>query len=71
MPGGFPLQDTGPGMSELFHDLQVEQEERKAAAADRCKHQPCREADYCGWAAYCGAEDFLSSSLPSTQREGQ
>jgi hypothetical protein len=28
---GFPLQDTGPGMNELFHDLQVEQEERRAA----------------------------------------
>lgn len=26
---GFPLQDTGPGMSELFHDLAIEQEERK------------------------------------------
>jgi hypothetical protein len=26
---------------------------------DRCKHPPCREPDYCGWAAYCGATDFL------------
>lgn len=66
MPGGFPLQDTGPGMSELFHDLQVEQEERKAA--ERCKHPPCREAGYCGWAAYCGAEDFLGPSVTSTGR---
>ena len=24
---GFPSQDTGPGMSELFHDLAVQQEE--------------------------------------------
>jgi hypothetical protein len=32
---GFPLQDEGPGMNELFHDLQVEQEERKAAARER------------------------------------
>jgi hypothetical protein len=22
---GFPMQDTGPGMNELFHDLQAEQ----------------------------------------------
>lgn len=22
---GFPMQDTGSGMNELFHDLQVEQ----------------------------------------------
>ena len=56
---GFPLQDEGPGMSELFHDLQVEQEERKAAACERCKHPPCREPGYCGWAAYCGATDIL------------
>lgn len=25
---GFPLQDEGPGMNELFHDLSVEQEQR-------------------------------------------
>jgi hypothetical protein len=31
MPRGFPPQDTGPGMNELFHDLTVEQEEAKAA----------------------------------------
>ena len=31
---GFPLQDEGPGMNELFFDLQNEQEERKAAARD-------------------------------------
>jgi len=30
MARGFPLQDEGPGMKELFHDLQVEQEEAKA-----------------------------------------
>lgn len=29
MSRGFPLQDTGPGMNELFHDLQVEQEREK------------------------------------------
>jgi hypothetical protein len=29
---GFPSQDTGPGMAEMFHDLTVEQEEAKAAA---------------------------------------
>jgi hypothetical protein len=32
MPGGFPLQDTGPGMNELFHDLAVEQAENQAKA---------------------------------------
>lgn len=26
---GFPLQDEGPGMNELFHDLQVEQEQER------------------------------------------
>lgn len=31
MPRCFPLQDTGPGMSELFHDLTVEQEKERAA----------------------------------------
>jgi hypothetical protein len=55
---GFPLQDEGPGMNELFHDLQVEQEEQRAKA-ERCKHPPCREPEYCGWAAYCGATDIL------------
>lgn len=35
MPRGFPLQDTGPGMNELFHDLQVEQEEHRQADAGR------------------------------------
>lgn len=58
---GFPLQDEGPGMNELFHDLQVEQEERRAKARERCQHPPCREPDYCGWAAYCGATDILGS----------
>lgn len=28
MSGGFPLQDTGPGMAELFHDLKTEQLEQ-------------------------------------------
>ena len=56
---GFPLQDEGPGMNELFFDLQNEQEERKAAARERCKHPPCREPSYCGYAAYCGATDIL------------
>jgi hypothetical protein len=32
MMRGFPLQDESPGMNELFYDLRVEQEERKAAA---------------------------------------
>lgn len=67
MPGGFPLQDTGPGMGELFHDLQVEQEERRAK--ERCQHPPCRETDYCGWAAYCGAEDFIGPSVPNGERQ--
>lgn len=31
MPRGFPLQDTGPGMAEMFHDLQIEQEQERAA----------------------------------------
>jgi hypothetical protein len=26
MTRGFPLQDEGPGMNELFHDLSIEQE---------------------------------------------
>lgn len=35
---GFPLQDTGPGMSELFHDLMVEQEqERWRQASEKAK----------------------------------
>lgn len=34
MPRGFPLQDEGPGMKQMFHDLAVEQEEAKAAKAD-------------------------------------
>ena len=35
MPRGFPLQDTGPGMSKMFHDLTVEQEIERAADRDR------------------------------------
>lgn len=35
MPGGFPLQDTGPGMNELFHDLTVEQEQERADRRDK------------------------------------
>lgn len=42
MPRGFPLQDYGPGMSELFRDLQIEQEERAARRENnpnrRCAH---------------------------------
>ena len=30
MPRGFPSQDTGPGMNEMSHDLQVEQEQERA-----------------------------------------
>lgn len=36
MPRGFPLQDTGPGMNGLFHDLAVEQAEQ----ADREQNCP-------------------------------
>jgi hypothetical protein len=25
----------------------------------RCSHPPCREPEFCGWAAYCGATDIL------------
>lgn len=35
MPRGFPLQDTGPGMSQMFHDLAIEQDEERAARRDR------------------------------------
>lgn len=31
---------------------------RWRAYKERCQHPPCREPDYCGWAAYCGATDF-------------
>lgn len=30
MTRGFPSQDTGPGMGELFHDLQTEQAEERS-----------------------------------------
>jgi hypothetical protein len=26
---------------------------------ERCKYPPCREPEFCGWAAYCGATDIL------------
>ena len=29
----------------------------KTAQSDRCKHPPCKEPEYCGYAAYCGATD--------------
>jgi hypothetical protein len=35
MSRGFPLQDDGPGMNELFHDLQVEQEQERAVRRNR------------------------------------
>jgi hypothetical protein len=41
MSRGFPLQDTGPGMNELFHDLAVEQEEERAAARTICECPRC------------------------------
>lgn len=31
MPRGFPLQDEGPGMKQMFHDLSVEQDEERSA----------------------------------------
>lgn len=34
MSRGFPLQDTGPGMNELFHDMAVEQEMERATQQD-------------------------------------
>lgn len=39
---GFPLQDEGPGMNELFHDLQIEQEERRAKLRESCQHTNLR-----------------------------
>lgn len=36
MARGFPLQDTGPGMNQMFHDLAAEEEARRAA--ERCTH---------------------------------
>jgi hypothetical protein len=40
MPRGFPLQDSGPGMNELFHDLQIEQELERAARRNRKLSDP-------------------------------
>ena len=33
----------------------------KTAQSARCKHPPCKEPEYCGYAAYCGATDILSN----------
>lgn len=38
MPRGFPLQDTGPGMNELFHDLAVDQAEQRDIERGRITH---------------------------------
>lgn len=48
MPGGFPSQDTGPGMAELFHDLQVEQDEQRDRERSRLYEaaKVCRDT-YC------------------------
>lgn len=48
MPSGFPLQDTGPGMAELFHDLQVEQDEQRDAENAKLREaaKVCRDT-YC------------------------
>jgi hypothetical protein len=29
---------------------------------DRCQHPPCREPEFCGWAAYCGATDIMGET---------
>jgi len=40
MSRGFPSQDPGPGMNELFHDLQVEQDQELASRRDRKLSDP-------------------------------
>lgn len=42
---GFPLQDTGPGMSEMFHDLQVEQERER----HRDRLIQCHKPQFIAW----------------------
>ena len=39
------------------------------AERQRCQHPPCRESEYCGWAAYCGAEDFIGKALHPETRQ--
>ena len=43
MTRGFPLQDTGPGMNELFHDLKVDQEIEKERLRRRKLCRYCRD----------------------------
>lgn len=40
MSRGFPLQNEGPGMRELFHDLQIEQEQERFARRNRKLSDP-------------------------------
>lgn len=51
MSRGFPLQDTGPGMNELFHDAAVEQEEERARRSGPWKCFFCGEVFADGVAA--------------------
>jgi Pyruvate/2-oxoacid:ferredoxin oxidoreductase delta subunit len=47
MSRGFPLQDEGPGMKQMFHDLAIEQEE------ERAKQRDLVDADFCPLCGIC------------------
>jgi hypothetical protein len=36
---------------------------------ERCKYPPCREPEFCGWAAYCGATDILGDHRHTTKTD--
>lgn len=65
MPGGFPLQDDGPGMNALFHDLAVEQEEKRAALRDQVADRKLSDAQR---SALLVGEQALEN-LPTFERD--
>lgn len=68
MPKGFPLQDDGPGMKQMFHDLAVEQEEH------RVNQRELTDADFCPLCGVClpsgercTSENFKKSICPHAE----
>lgn len=62
MPRGFPLQDAGPGMSELFHDLTIEQERAKMTTGYEQPGDPNFEGG-AAYERYCEEQKAYRNSI--------
>ena len=67
MPGGFPLQEQGPGMAEMFNDLAVEREEKREG--DRHMAKVATDEWFAAHDAYHKASDAYNQRLTLVKAE--